>query len=109
MRSDEKKASLRVPREAVGLPYRKHKERQARVRFLCKCRPVEISYVSLGDRFAAQIVFGGFLPALSFYPPSPRLWRTILFMGFVLSFAVYDLEMVLEPRQDIWDIGLVKR
>ena len=52
------KASLRVPREAVGLPYRKHKERRNAVAFSsARYRPVEISYVSLGDRFAAmQIV-----------------------------------------------------
>jgi hypothetical protein len=52
------KASLRVPREAVGLPYRKHKERRNAVAFSStRYRPVEISYVSLGDRFAAmQIV-----------------------------------------------------
>ena len=56
--------------------------------FLCKCRPFETSYISRGDCFAAQIVFGGFLPALSFYPPSPRLWRTSLSMGLFLSFAV---------------------
>ena len=54
----QKKASLRVPREAVGLPYRKHKERRNAVAFSsARYRPVEISYVSLGDRFAAmQIV-----------------------------------------------------
>ena len=47
------KASLRVPREAVGLPYRKHKERRNAVAFSsARYRPVEISYVSLGDRFA---------------------------------------------------------
>ena len=49
----QKKASLRVPREAVGLPYRKHKERRNAVAFSsARYRPVEISYVSLGDRFA---------------------------------------------------------
>ncbi len=30
-------------------------------------------------------------------------------MGFVLSFAVYDLKMFSEPRQDIRDVGLVER
>ena len=30
-------------------------------------------------------------------------------MGFVLSFAVYDLRMFSEPRQNIQDIGLVER
>ena len=30
------KTSLRVSREAVGLPCRRHKERRARMRFLCK-------------------------------------------------------------------------
>ena len=50
---DKIKASLRVPREAVGLPYRKHKERRNAVAFSsARYRPVEISYVSLGDRFA---------------------------------------------------------
>lgn len=48
------KASLRIPRVAVGLPYRKHKKRLNAIAFSsAKYRPVEISYVSLGDRFAA--------------------------------------------------------
>jgi len=48
---------------------------------------------------ALQDAVGGFLPALSFYPPSPRLWRTSLSMGLFLSFQFPRFEIVVTPSR----------
>ena len=54
----KKKASLRIPREAVRIALREHKERQNACAFpLHSAALVETSHISLGDRFAAQIVY----------------------------------------------------
>ena len=53
----KKNASLRIPREAVGFAVKETRREASAMRRLCKVSSMEISYVSLGDRFAA-IWFG---------------------------------------------------
>ena len=93
------------------LPLVEHKGRKRVCAFLPSVATFEVSNVSEGDCFAAlqiavistgrrpprkrSLEWCGFLPALSFYPPSPRLWRTSLSMGLFLSLSVSTIAIGL--------------
>ena len=65
----KKKASLRVPREAVGIALYETQREASALRFPLQGAVVlETSYISLDDRFAAQIVY-----ATGRCPPMYRL------------------------------------